>query len=66
MSKDEQLWNRLKASIVSARTRKPVLNAKAIEALKARTITTTDNAELDYSAYLSEVYLKNRNNNQNK
>jgi hypothetical protein len=54
------LWDSFVRDIRKRRTRKPVLDTKAMDALKARAIVTTPDAELDYSAYLSEQFLNNR------
>jgi len=65
---EDRLWNELKAQIIEARTPKPkvVTYAHAMQTIRDRAIVTTPDAELDYSAYLSDTFLSNRDNNQNK
>ena len=54
------LWEAFKRDIRNARTKRPQVNTKAVEALKSRTIATTPDAELDYSAYLSDTFINRR------
>lgn len=49
-------WQAFRASIVTARTRRPVMDRKAIEALRAKDAQVVKDAEVDHSAYLSDTY----------
>lgn len=60
MDNTNDLWRSFKAGIVTARTPKRTLDAKAMQKLKERAITVTPDAELDHTAYLSEQFLSQR------
>lgn len=53
-------WKAFRASIVQVRTRRPVMDAKAIEALRAKEAQVVKDADVDYSAYLSDTYFQQR------
>lgn len=57
---EDRVWASFKASIVEARTKPRTFDTKAMERLKERAIVVTPDAELDRTAYLSDLYFQQR------